>query len=236
MRHRAFTLVELLVVVAIIGLLVGLLLPAVQASRAAARRAHCTSNMKQLGIAILMFTDTHNGSFPFTVHSNVYGPSGELLRNKSWVFTLAPYVESVDAIRICQDDQTGEQRLVSDPPGTSYVINEYVSNPKVKDSVTNINKAVNTHGMLMIFEGSEQRAVSTDTEHVHCSTWYTPWKIANGVVWDYMIAEIQPDRHSITANYLYGDGHVETIAEETVSEWMQQDIANGTNFAKPEKN
>ncbi len=223
---------ELLVVIAIIGVLIGLLLPAVQASREAARRAHCMNNMKQLGLAIQMFANDHNGRFPFTVHADT-----ATLKHQSWVFTLAPYMESVDAIRICQDDQTGEDRYKSVPPGTSYVISEFVSNPKVKGSVTNINKCQQTSKLLMIFEGSEQRLPVDDItlEHVHCSIWYQPLKIANGVVWDYMIAEIAPDRHTHTANYLYADGHVETIAEETISSWVQQDIANGTNFAQPVK-
>jgi len=82
---RGFTLVELLVVIAIIGVLVALLLPAIQAAREAARRSQCINNLKQIGLALQMHHDSL-GRYPL-------GRSNTTQRGVSWAFELLPYME-----------------------------------------------------------------------------------------------------------------------------------------------
>jgi prepilin-type N-terminal cleavage/methylation domain-containing protein len=81
---RGFTLVELLVVIAIIGVLVALLLPAVQAAREAARRTQCSNNLKQVILATTNYTDVYKGAFPVGEYSCCWG---------TWLVGLLPYIE-----------------------------------------------------------------------------------------------------------------------------------------------
>jgi len=128
MKRRGFTLVELLVVIAIIGVLVALLLPAVQAAREAARRMQCSNHLKQIGLALQNYHDTFQ-SLPFgararfvntnnnTPASQNYGPS--------WLVSILPFAE---------------QKPLSD-----LIEADIVSNPTACTDLTQLNGRVPFH-------------------------------------------------------------------------------------------
>lgn len=91
-RRAAFTLVELLVVIAIIAILVGLLLPAVQAAREAARKASCKNNLRQIGIALHAYHDTHRTLPTGCIEWRSWG-SPKTRRQFAWSALLLPFLE-----------------------------------------------------------------------------------------------------------------------------------------------
>ncbi len=94
-ERKAFTLVELLVVIAIIGVLVALLLPAIQTAREAARRASCSNNLRQVGLALQNYHDTFK-TFPpsgFYGRPSTTGANPQLNYHHTWVTAILPFLE-----------------------------------------------------------------------------------------------------------------------------------------------
>jgi prepilin-type processing-associated H-X9-DG protein/prepilin-type N-terminal cleavage/methylation domain-containing protein len=202
---QAFTVVELLVVIAIIATLVGLVLPSVQAARGAATRTRCANTLRQIGVAMFLYTDTHKDRFPRSLHSA--GSHGE----PGWNTSLAPFLElqapkteadlaaNLNAAFRCPNDLARDASLHSyglnvhmelDPDG-----DDYIGAPQTWRRRRDIPAPSRT---VMV---AEARPVPY-ADHFMCHQW-SQLKTAETAV--------AHDRHGTTANYLFIDGHVESL-------------------------
>ncbi|MEM8680106.1 MAG: DUF1559 domain-containing protein [Planctomycetota bacterium] len=230
-RQSGFTLVELLVVIAVIGVLVALLLPAVQSARAAARRIECVNNLRQVGLGMHQYTDVHAGRLPDMRHGV----------DKSWIQQLAPYMEDVDAIRLCPED-TARIQLESGRE-TSYAINGYLREPSRGEKLVvqgtpdegNIDNFADrmqeiraTHKTLVMLEAGV--SVESAYDHIHTWEWFTEKYPTPEERLAKIAVDVAIDRHAGTANYLYADGHVITLSEDQIAQWVNNEF----NFVKPQ--
>lgn len=229
MKRYGFTLVELLVVIAIIGMLVGLLLPAVQQAREAARGMQCSNNLKQMGIASLNHESTVK-TYPAGGWYFYWKGDPDLgfgyMQPGSWAYSILPFIEQ-DAIFQLGSDRDVNQISGTQKTGTKtrcqtpvnvfncpsrrtaklYYMRDY---GKDCDSMTECVKGdyaasfgTNTTGFN---NGMNQSTNSNWSSSLTCAknkTWYDPK--ANGVSFDYGAARIGEIKDGTSNTYLIGE-------------------------------
>jgi prepilin-type N-terminal cleavage/methylation domain-containing protein/prepilin-type processing-associated H-X9-DG protein len=210
-RARAFTLVELLVVIAIISLLAAILFPVFARARENARRTSCLSNVKQIGLAFLQYTQDYDEKYPLR-YMNMMGNAP----TSSWTISVQPYLKSTQLYR-CPSDASARWSTPILPPSappytTSYILNAWLAG----DAKFGDLSAVQSPSQV-IFMSESADAITRD--HFHPFQWYKEssgnsdpdasammmtgtWDAANN-----RAAELSTERHLEGFNVGYCDGH-----------------------------
>ncbi|MBU0477271.1 prepilin-type N-terminal cleavage/methylation domain-containing protein [bacterium] len=219
--RNCFTLIELLVVIAIIALLSSMLLPALLGAREMARRIKCVSNLRQIGMAITMYSDDYNGWFPLYDGVSLTSPPsstvwcgflGELgyFRNdegKRQTFAGSGYLFS-DRVFRCPSVKERNQ-------WTDYGISPLLCCGTNSGSMnTSINKMSKITLPAKTVLAGDAGSYPDDSGAQYRLCYFTASPPSVSGYEGYYTAW----RHNSTANYVFIDGHVENVREMTVSE------------------
>jgi prepilin-type N-terminal cleavage/methylation domain-containing protein/prepilin-type processing-associated H-X9-DG protein len=213
MRRRAFTLVELLVVVAIIALLIAILLPSLKKAREQSKQTVCLSNMRNMGTAVWMYTNENNDYFPLTRDHGGFQEGG-------WINMLAPHAGNKLLYRCPADKSDNWYHVSGNPRGrqNSFGSNIYMTpeevpppgspDPTPRFGFTKRGQVRFASETVYLGEYRDTFGAQATSDHIHAERWLPD--PLTGLITEPK-EEVAIGRHlGKQENYAYVDGHAET--------------------------
>ncbi|OGV33515.1 MAG: hypothetical protein A2020_10480 [Lentisphaerae bacterium GWF2_45_14] len=230
-KENKFTLLELLIVIAIIAILASMLLPALRNAKNGAKMTQCASNMKQIGILMMQYVDENNSYYPLSFNADDQYPvwAGKLVSSgglRNLDIFICP---SVNRENLCpyliRKDTTIEQKISATAPAyVSYGVGRYGTSP-TKADVDGTYKAVragNLPANMMVAMDFESAPQPYDGWYASWCSAFLPSGDAQAVDSANFMA-----RHNKRFNLLYTDGHVSSSALKDL-QFSSTDAANNS--------
>lgn len=217
---RAFTLIELLVVIAIIAILAAILFPVFARARENARRASCMSNLKQLGLGIMMYTQDYDDYLPKTAVPGVptletgfaAGPSPTYLH--LWMHTIYPYIRSVQVFNCPSANYSYITNFNGSYEATiSYGYNNFLSGLASTTVGVNLAAIPNVAVTPLLVDSSYYIAGPDNVCHATVAQNITDLVDCSGSSTSSVYTNTDPPlpRHLDTFNMCFVDGHVKSL-------------------------
>jgi prepilin-type N-terminal cleavage/methylation domain-containing protein/prepilin-type processing-associated H-X9-DG protein len=212
-RHSSFgicfTLVELLIVIAIIAILAGLLLPALSKAKGMARKTQCMGNQKQCALSMILYTDDYQSYFPPIHGVKPYDNPDE--ETMEWWQALEDYKMKRQYL-LCPEDKAVQDDFPGAEHRISYVCNGMYLYGKKKDRINDCSKRI-------LFSERGDTGDPAADEGDPAAGGYSCCCYAGFKSVDSWENNIKKDRHGKMSNYPFADGHVETLKfEDTVGD------------------
>ncbi len=229
--RSAFTLIELLVVIAIIAILAAILFPVFARARENARRSSCTSNLKQIGLGIMQYTQDYDEKFP-PAYSNA-GPAS--VPKVGWQEIVQPYIKSKQVFA-CPSNTDSTTIAV----GTTDIAVSYTANgagnpaPAAADtpgSNTRPMSAASVTGgaALAAIDSSSTTLLVGEITGLNSPEYSSPAQIASATA-------LFLTNHLGTSNWLYADGHVKSLKPTATTRGLNQWVMSNQDTVIPGAN